>query len=85
VAMKGDPFMASSQFFVILEKDIVLKSRSFLGSVFFMFILYYIFWLEYPEKAKCTMKYLQTIVFERKRDGNMPSKLLTLIGKAHKL
>ena len=85
VASQGHPLNSNSDFFVFLENECILRTKQMTDALLLTFMLFYVFWLDYPKQVCCTLKYIQNIIFERNspEDGSMPSKLIRFINKFH--
>jgi hypothetical protein len=61
----------------------MLRVPTITDGIVLLLLIYYIFWMVYPIKRRCTFKYLQQIVLlcNAEEDGSVPPKLLKFIEK----
>ncbi|KAG1688811.1 hypothetical protein GQR58_007928 [Nymphon striatum] len=85
IASQGNPLNLTADYFIILENECIIRTNKLTDALILTFMLFYVFCLEYPKRVCSTLKYIQTIVFQRNatEEGNMPSKLLRLINTIH--
>jgi len=73
-----------SYVYLVVDGEVVVKSKSLLDSVCLLLITFYVLWLEYPAKCKNTYHFLQEMVLEEHDKGKNLVKVIRFIDRIAK-
>ena len=81
VASIGDFFHKDTTFYIVVENQIFLRSPTFISAVVMLIPVYYVLWIQYPQKAKSTLNFIEIELFNQKESSVLSSKVIKLIGE----
>jgi hypothetical protein len=69
--------------YVAIEGKLMIRVKTVVDGIAVLLMIYYIFWMEYPVKCRCSYKYLQQTILQRNavESGPVPAKLVRFFEK----
>jgi hypothetical protein len=77
------PVQSTKVLYISVEGKLTMLLDTLADAVIALLMMLYVFWMEYPAKVQCSLKYLQQSVLKQSvaEDGPVPVKLVRFLQK----